>query len=300
MPYISQDTIEAVMEVDIVDVINSFVSLKKRGANYIGSCPFHDEKTPSFTVSKAKGIYKCFGCGKAGHNVRFIMEHENLEFFEAVEYIANSHGIIVEYEGTDIEEYKQKKSRQESLFDLNSLTQQFYKTILMNSPAPLNYLLYERKFTPEIIRKYGLGSAPNSKTALLDYISNSSPSLIPDAKELGLILDGYSGPVDRFHSRIMFPLHNLKGDIVGFSGRQFSESGLDDKKQAKYLNSPESEIFSKSNILYGFYQNKNAIRKAGLVFLEEGYTDVMTSDQVGLMDNGLPAVGTMGTSLTIE
>lgn len=300
MPYISQSTIEDVLETDIVEILRDYVSLEKKGVNYVGLCPFHDEKTPSFTVSPSKGIYKCFGCGAGGNVISFVKKFKNVEFVEAVEIIANKQNIIVDYEGGDVEEYKKQKSRQEQLFELNNIVKDYFKIQLQKNPAPLNYLLDERKISPEMIKKYEIGFSPFSKTALFNYLKINYSSSIEDAKELGLLIDHYDRPFDRFSSRIIFPIKNIRGNIVGFSGRHFSENAVNNKKFAKYLNSPESEIFHKSKELYGLHENLNEIRKQKKVYLQEGYTDLIAMDQLGLIKNGFPSVVSMGTSLTTD
>lgn len=291
---IDQQTIDRIMDAaDIVEVVSDFVSLRKRGVNYIGLCPFHDEKTPSFSVSPSKGICKCFSCGKGGTAVHFIMEHEQMTYYEALRYLAKKYNIeIVERELSDKE--KAAKSLREEMLLINEYAQNFFVETLWNTQEGKNIGLayfYERGFRDDIIKKFGLGYSPESRDALSQKAIKSGYK-----KELlintGLSIENqeHTSIADRFRGRVMFPVYSLSGKVVAFGGRVLRTSD----KVAKYVNSPESEIYHKSNILYGIYQAKSAIVKNDRCFLVEGYTDVLSMHQAGISN----VVASSGTSLT--
>lgn len=278
---------------DIIDVVKDFVNLKKRGANYLGLCPFHNEKTPSFSVSATKGIYKCFGCGKGGNAVNFIMEHEHLTYYEALKFLARKYKIeIVEKEQT-AEELQQQNER-ESLMVATAFAQRFFTETLFNQPEGkaigLSYL-YERGFRDEFIRKFELGYSPEKRDAFTtaalkegykkEYLEKAGLTII---KEQALY--------DRFFGRAIFPIHSLSGKVIGFGGRTLRA----DKNTAKYLNSPESEIYHKSRVLYGLFQARKAIETADKCYMVEGYTDVISLHQSGVEN----VVASSGTSLTVD
>lgn len=292
---ISKETIDKIFNTaQIVDVVNDFVPLKKRGANYIACCPFHDEKTPSFSVSPAKGIFKCFGCGKGGNVVHFVMEHEHLGYFEALKYLGKRYNIEIE-EREETPEEAQKRLRSDSLFAVNQFASQFFQNALNHSQEGRDIgraYFIERQFSPEIIEKFRLGWAPSSRGALSnDALSKGySKEYLVD---VGLSLkDDQSGDLrDRFYDRVIFPIHSISGKVIAFGGRTLKKT----KELAKYINSPESDIYSKSNSLYGIFQAKNAIVKEQKCYLVEGYTDVLSFHQANIEN----CVASSGTSLTV-
>ena len=290
---IDQATIDRIIDTaQIVDVVSDFVSLKRRGANYIGLCPFHNEKTPSFSVSATKNICKCFSCGKGGNPVHFIMEHEQMSFVEALKYLAKKYNIEIE-ERELSEEEKQVQSAREAMIVINSFAQEQFTRNLFDTDEGQNIGLsyfHERGFRNDIIRKFQLGYSFEqrdhfSQTALRngynkDYLLKT-----------GLSMEGQNGQIaDRFRGRVMFPVHSLSGKVLAFGGRILKKND----KLAKYVNSPESEIYHKSNELYGIYFAKGAIIKQDRCFLVEGYTDVLAMHQAGIEN----VVASSGTSLT--
>lgn len=288
---ITAKSIEEVMSaVKIEDVIEDFVNLKRKGTNYTGLCPFHDEKTPSFAVSPSKGIFKCFGCGKGGSALNFIMEHESMSYTEAIRYLANKYRIeLVETQQT--QEEKEAKELSDSLYILNDFARQHYQDQLFNTDegrsVGLSYFK-ERGYLESTIKSFGLGYAPNTKDGF------TQAALKKQFKEEHLKLLGLTTRSDNdfFRSRVMFSIHNLSGKVVALAGRIMTN----DKNQPKYINSPESEIFIKHKILYGIYQAKTAIRKEDECILVEGYTDVITLHQGGIQN----VVASSGTALNKE
>jgi len=277
----------------IEEVIADFVSLKRRGTNYIGLCPFHNEKTPSFTVSPVKGIFKCFGCGKAGNTVNFLMEHEHYTYPEALRFLAKRYHIeIAEEEQTP--EKIQEQNEKETLFLINQFAQQYFEQNLFytedGKAIGLTYL-QERGFREEYIRKFQLGY---SKEGWEDFSSHAvSEGYKPEyLVKTGLSIQKESRLIDRFHGRVMFPIHSASGRIIGFGGRILSA----DKQTAKYLNSPESDIYNKSKSLYGLYYARNSIVAKNNCYLVEGYTDVISLHQAGIEN----VVASSGTSLTTD
>lgn len=292
---IDKETIDKIFDAsDIVEVVSDFVNLKKRGVNYLGNCPFHNEKTPSFTVSPAKGIYKCFGCGKGGNSVNFIMEHEQLSYVDTLKWLAKKYHIEVQEKEESQEEREQKDAR-ESMLIVNTFAQTVFTHNLHESEegraVGLKYFK-ERGFNDHIIKKFELGYCRKTRDAF------STHAITKGYKEKYLIDTGLSikredGTLfDRFNERVIFPIHNLMGRVVGFGGRTLRT----DKNLAKYLNSPESEIYHKSKNLYGLYLAKKAITQNDNVYLVEGYTDVMSMHQAGIEN----VVASSGTALTVE
>ena len=294
---ISKTTISKILDsAQIVDVISDFVSLRRRGANYTACCPFHNEKTPSFSVSPSKGIFKCFGCGKAGNAVNFVMEHEHLTYVEALRFLGRKYGIEVE-EREESEAEIQQRLKSESLLVVTAFAQEFYSNALWNSQRGraigLSYFK-ERGFDEEIIKKFQLGWAPEGRDG-----SMSSAAMRAGYKKefivstgLGIAKEESGDVADRFYERVMFPIHSLTGRIIAFGGRTLRS----DKSVAKYINSPESEIYSKSRSLYGIFFAKSAIARLQKCYLVEGYTDVISLVQAGVEN----VVASSGTSLTSE
>jgi DNA primase len=288
---ISEKSIQEVFDIARVeDIVEEFVSLKRRGSNLIGLCPFHNEKTPSFSVSPSKNIYKCFGCGKGGGPVQFLMEHEQMTFPEAIRYLAGKYQIELE-EDERGEEFDQDLAKRERLLLINQAALEFFKHQLLSTDlgksVGLSYLV-DRGFSKQTIDQFGLGFAPPGGTAL-------TSALIQKGYEKDLIEDlGLStkSGIDFFRDRIMFALHNTTGKVTGFAGRAIKEG----KRIPKYMNSPESEVYIKSKFLYGLFFAKGTIRKEDQCILVEGYTDV-----ISLHDGGVKnAVASSGTSLTEE
>ena len=277
----------------IVDVVSEFVTLRRRGVNYIGLCPFHNEKTPSFSVSPSKGVCKCFSCGKGGNVVHFIMEHEQLTYYEALKWLAKKYGIEVKERELSNEE-KQAQSVRESLFLVNDFANNYFQDILHNhrdgQAIGMSYFR-QRGFRDDIIKKFQLGFSTESRDALFQEAKKKGFNTDYLVKT-GLCYTRDDGQVrDRFWGRVMFPVHTLSGKVVAFGGRVLNTA---DKKVAKYVNSPESEIYHKSRELYGIYFAKQAIVKQDKCFLVEGYTDVISMHQAGVEN----VVASSGTSLT--
>ena len=291
---IPQETVNKILDAaQIVDVVGDFVTLKKRGANHMACCPFHNEKTPSFVVSPSKGIYKCFGCGKSGTAVGFVMEHENLSYTEALKYLAKKYNIeVVEKEET-AEEIAQKQ-RNESLLLVSEYAGKFFQDSLQTPEGQaIGYQYFRsRGLEDDTIRKYGLGWAPVSRKAL------SETARAAGYKEEFLIETGLSiryddgRLVDRFFDRVIFPIHSVSGRVIAFGGRTLKT----DKSVAKYVNSPETEIYVKSRSLYGIWFAKNEISRQDKCILVEGYLDVLSMHQLGIRN----VVASSGTSLTVE
>lgn len=292
---IKPETIEKIMDVvRIEDIVSEFVSLKRRGANLLGCCPFHNEKTPSFTVSPAKGIFKCFGCGEAGNSVHFLMKHEHFSYPEALRYIAKKYNIDIEEEALSPQELE-KQTEREALFNVSEFAQKYFADILFNDDMGkaigLSYF-YERGLTDNIIQRFGLGYCVDEWDNFTKHATSNGYSRNV-LEKTGLTIykdDGKS--YDRFRGRVMFPVYSVSGKVLGFSGRILSS----EKQAAKYVNSPESEIYNKSRTLYGIYQAKGAISKNDLCYLVEGNIDVITLHQAGVENT----VASSGTSLTTE
>ena len=289
---ISQNTIQQILgRLDIIDVIGSFVKLKKRGANYLGLCPFHNEKTPSFTVSPSKELYKCFGCGKAGNTVSFIMEHEKYSYVDALKWLANKYGIEIE-ETFQNDEQRQQMQVADSLYIINAFAQQFFSTQLFDTEegqdVGLSYLK-ERGFREDIIRKFQLGYSPEQRDAFTKeaIAKQYNTELLIKA---GLVANRNDQLTDNYRGRVIFPIHNHSGKVLGFGARILKSND----KAPKYINTPENEIYVKSKILYGSYFARQSIDKADECLLVEGYTDVVSLHQAGIEN----VVASGGTSLT--
>ena len=289
---IDQFTIERIQAAaQIEQVVSDFITLRKRGVNYVGLCPFHDDKTPSFYVSPAKNICKCFACGEGGTPVHFIMKHEQLSYADALKYLAKKYGIEVkETELTD--EEKQMRNDRESMFILNAYAQKTFTANLFEhaegKSVGLSYF-HERGFRDDIIKKFQLGYSLEEKDAFTRQALKAGYNSVY-LEKTGLCITGDNQPgIDRFRGRVMFPVHTLSGKIVAFGGRI-----LKNEKIAKYINSPESEIYHKGNELYGIYFARQAIVKQDRCFLVEGYTDVISMHQAGIEN----VVASSGTALT--
>lgn len=291
---IDRVTVEKILDAaQIVDVIQEFVPLKKRGVNYLGLCPFHNEKTPSFTVSPSKEIFKCFGCGKVGNSVNFIMEHEHLTYPEALKYLAKKYHIeVVEKELTP-EEVEKQNERESLLVVTAYASRQFTENLIHTDEGMTIGLSYfrERGFQQNTLKKFEVGYCFEKRDAF-------SRKAMEDGFKMdfllktGLSIRHEDNVFDRFSGRVMFPIHSLSGQVLGFGGRVLKT----DARTAKYLNSPESEIYHKSRILYGIYQARKAITQEDKCFLVEGYTDVMSLHEAGIEN----VVASSGTSLTQE
>ena len=290
---LDQATIDKITDAaQIQDVVGDYVTLRKRGVNLLGLCPFHNEKTPSFTVSPAKGIFKCFGCGKGGNSVHFIMEHEQISYYEALKYLARKYHIEFQEREFSAEELAIRNDR-ESMFLVNEFAQKHFTSTLHNhidgKSIGLGYFR-ERGFRDDIIQKFQLGYSLDQR----DAFSQSAIKAGYNKEYLvrtGLTLENESGQLtDRFRGRVMFPVHTLSGKVVAFGGRILKK----DDKMAKYVNSPESDIYHKSSELYGIFFAKQSVVRQDRCFLVEGYTDVISMHQSGIEN----VVASSGTSLT--
>ena len=286
MAKIPQNTIDKIRDqADIVDVISREIELKKRGINYFGVCPFHDENTPSFSVSPSKQIYHCFGCGNGGNVFTFIMEFQKLTFFESVKLLADRYNIILEITQSSSlsNEYSFLKKVHESA------TKQFQRNLFSDiGQGPMGYL-EKRNLSKDVIKKFRIGFALDSWNSLLNKISSD---YIGDEQKLmksGLFIRSERGTFDRFRSRIIFPIFHQSGEVIAFGGRDYKKNDI-----AKYLNSPETAIYQKSNTLYGLHITKDAIRKSRYAILVEGYMDLLQLYQAGIE----PVISVSGTSLT--
>jgi DNA primase len=291
---IPRDTIQTIIETARVEeVVSDFVTLRKRGVNMIGLCPFHNEKTPSFTVSPAKGIYKCFGCGKAGNSVNFVMEHEHYTYPEALKFLAKKYNIEIEEEEQTPEQIKELNEK-ESLYAVSAFAQKFFTDQLFNTEEGksigLSYFK-NRDLREHTIEQFQLGYSPDSWDVFTKHALKNGYNLEYLTKS-GLTIDKNGNQFDRFSARIIFPIHNLSGRVIGFGGRILKS----EEKKAKYVNSPESDIYKKSQVLYGIYFAKNAIIKKDNCYLVEGYTDVISLFQAGFEN----VVASSGTSLTTD
>ena len=292
---INKETIQRIMDATrIEEVIGEFVSLKKRGANHIGCCPFHNEKTPSFYVSPSKGIYKCFGCGKSGNAVGFIMDHEHYTYPEALRYLANKYNIPIEEERMT-EEQKERQTERDGLFHVTEFAQKYFADILhndeMGQAIGLSYF-HQRGLSDEIINTFGLGYCLDEWRNFTDHARRNGYS-DEVLEKSGLTIFKEEGKCyDRFRGRVMFPIYSISGRVLGFSGRILSS----EKQAAKYVNSPDSEIYDKSHTLYGIYQARNTISKEDKCYLVEGNVDVVSMHQSGVCNT----VASCGTSLTVE
>lgn len=291
IPY---ETVDRILDTaQIADVVGDFVTLKKRGANYTACCPFHNEKTPSFYVSPSKGIYKCFGCGKSGTAVGFVMEHESLSYVEALKYLAKKYHIEVTEKEETAEEIAQKQ-RNESLLLVSEYAGKFFRDSLQTQEGQaIGYQYFKsRGLEDETIRKYGLGWAPTDRRALSEA-ARAAGYKEEFLTETGLCIRYDDGRlVDRFFDRVIFPIHSVSGRVIAFGGRTLKT----DKTVAKYVNSPSTEIYDKSRSLYGIYFAKNEISRQDKCILVEGYLDVLSMHQLGITN----VVASSGTSLTVD
>src|SRR5690349_8909030 len=289
---ISQNSIQQILgRIDILDVVGAFVKLKRRGTNYLGLCPFHNEKTPSFTVSPAKEIYKCFGCGRSGNTISFIMEHEKYSYVEALKWLANKYGIEIE-ETFQSDEQRQQQQSAESLYIINNFAREFFSKMLFDTEEGQDVgLAYfkERGFREETIRKFQLGYSPEQRDAFTKeaLAKQFNAELL---LKTGLVANRNDQLQDNYRGRVIFPIHNHSGKVLGFGARILKSND----KAPKYINTPENEIYIKSKILYGSYQARQAIDKADECLLVEGYTDVVSLHQAGIEN----VVASGGTSLT--
>ncbi len=291
---ITQTTIQQILNrIDIIDVVGAYVKLKKRGTNYLGLCPFHNEKSPSFTVSPNKEIYKCFGCGKSGNTISFIMEHEKFSYVEALRWLANRYNIEVEETAVSAE-VKQQQQAADSLYILNNFAQQYFSRMLLEDEegqaVGLSYLT-ERGFNREIIEKFKIGFCKEDRAAFVQE------ALAKQYNRDLLIKSGLAALrneelVDNYRGRIIFPVHSTTGKIIGFGARIIKKND----RAPKYINTPENEIYVKSRILYGMYFARQSVDKLDECLLVEGYTDVTSLHQAGIEN----VVASGGTSLTTE
>jgi DNA primase len=291
---ISPQTIQQILSrIDIIEIIGGFVKLKKRGVNYLGLCPFHNEKTPSFTVSPVKEIYKCFGCGRSGNTISFLMEHEKYSYAEALRWLAARYNVEIEEKELS-PELRQQQQIAESLYIINGFAQKFFSEILTGSEegqdVGLSYLK-ERGFNEDIIRKFQLGYSPDQREvfARAAVAAQYNPELLV---KTGLVVLRDDKLVDNYRGRIIFPVHNQTGKIIGFGARIIRTND----RAPKYINTPENEIYVKSKILYGSWLARQAIDKQDECLLVEGYTDVISLHQAGVEN----VVASGGTSLTID
>jgi DNA primase len=291
---IPQETIQQIQNrIDIIEIIGGFVKLKKRGTNYLGLCPFHNEKSPSFTVSPSKEIYKCFGCGKSGNTISFLMEHEKYSYVEALKWLATKYNIEIEETFANPEQRLQQQTA-ESLFIINKFAQEFFANILFTEQegisAGLGYLK-ERDFREETIRKFQLGYCPENGQAFSQAAQKQqyNPELLVKS---GLVVNRDERLVDNYRGRVLFPVHNQSGKVIGFGARLIRKND----RAPKYINTPENEIYVKSKLLYGMYFARQAIDKQNECLLVEGYTDVISLHQAGIEN----VVASGGTSLTVD
>jgi DNA primase len=291
---IPQETIQQIQNrIDIIEIVGGFVKLKKRGANYLGLCPFHNEKSPSFTVSPSKEIYKCFGCGKSGNTISFLMEHEKYSYVEALKWLATKYNIEIEETFANPEQRLQQQTA-ESLFIINKFAQEFFANILFNEQegitAGLGYLK-ERDFREETIHKFQLGYCPENGQAFSQAAQKQqyNPELLVKS---GLVVNRDERLVDNYRGRVLFPIHNQSGKVIGFGARLIRKND----RAPKYINTPENEIYVKSKLLYGMYFARQPIDKQNECLLVEGYTDVISLHQAGIEN----VVASGGTSLTVD
>ncbi|HXB90924.1 MAG TPA: DNA primase [Puia sp.] len=291
---IAQQTIQQILSrIDIIEIVGSFVKLKKRGVNYLGLCPFHNEKTPSFTVSPVKEIYKCFGCGRSGNTISFLMEHEKYSYAEALRWLAARYNVEIEEKELS-PELRQQQQAAESLYIINAFAQQYFSNILFNTEEGqdigLSYLK-ERGFSEEIMRKFQLGYSPDTRDAFA-RTALAAQYNIENLQKSGLVVVRDERPVDNYRGRIIFPVHNQTGKVIGFGARIIKSND----RAPKYINTPENEIYVKSKILYGSWLARQAIDRQDECLLVEGYTDVISLHQAGVEN----VVASGGTSLTID
>ncbi len=289
---IKEDSIKNLLDsISVVDVISDYVQLKKRGKNYVGLCPFHNEKTPSFTVSEEKGMFHCFGCGEGGNTLSFLMKHEKYNFVDAIEELAKKFNVQLDYEDG---RYYEKDIELEKLYDYSRLTARYFYENLTKTNEGENALkyLYQRGLSDNVIKNFGLGYSLSSWEGLVNFIKKNNYETAIFEK-LGLILKREDGNYyDRFRGRIIFPIFSASGRIIAFGGRLLT----DEENQPKYLNSPESRIYIKGKTLYGLFQSKDEIRKKDSTILVEGYMDLIALYQAGFRN----VVASAGTALTSD
>lgn len=294
---IDRETVDRIYAAaNIVDIIGEYVTLKRKGVNYVACCPFHNEKTPSFVVSPSKGLYKCFGCGKGGNAVTFVMDQEATTYVEALKMVAKRYGIEVKEEALTEEEVRRNDDR-ESMFALNGWAAEYFANYLQRETegqsVGLAYFRQKRGMTDATIKKFGLGFCPAKGDRMSkDALAAGYKKEFLLSTGLSLVSDRDGSLYDRFRDRVIFPVHNISGRIVAFGGRTLRT----DKQVAKYQNSPESEIYSKKRELYGLYFAKKAIQQQDFAIMVEGYTDVISMHQAGVEN----VVASSGTSLTTE
>ena len=294
---IDRETVDRIYAAaNIVDIVGDYVTLKRKGVNYVACCPFHNEKTPSFVVSPSKGLYKCFGCGKGGNAVTFVMEQESVSYPEALKMVAKRYGIEVREEALSEEELRRNDDR-ESMFALNGWAAEYFANFLHRDSEGINvglsYFRQKRGLTEATIKKFGLGFCPSKGDRMSqDALTAGYKQEFLLSTGLSLVSERNGGLYDRFRDRVIFPVHNISGRIVAFGGRTLRT----DKQVAKYQNSPESEIYSKKRELYGLYFAKRAIQQQDFAILVEGYLDVISMHQAGIEN----VVASSGTSLTTE
>lgn len=291
---ISQNTIQQILNrIDIVEIVGSFVKLKKRGANYMGLCPFHNEKSPSFTVSGSKEIYKCFGCGKSGNTISFLMEHEKYSYVEALRWLAAKYNVEIEEKEVS-PEVRARQQLADSLFIVNNFARDYFVSTLHETEEGQNVgLSYfeERGFTEETIRKFQLGYCLNLRDAFVREAQHKGYNM-ELLQKTGLVTIRNEQPADNYRGRVIFPIHNQSGKVLGFGARILVKSD----RAPKYINSPENDIYVKSKVLYGTYFARHAIDKQDECLLVEGYTDVVSLHQAGIEN----VVASSGTSLTTD
>ncbi len=291
---ITPQTIQQITSrIDIIDVVGEFVKLKKRGTNYIGNCPFHNEKSPSFTVSPAKEIYKCFGCGKSGNTITFLMEHEKYSYVEALRWLAARYNIEIEETETSPAQ-KMAQQTADSLYAINHFAMDFFTKQYWDTEDGATIAqsyMQHRGFLRPIVEKFKIGYNPSERDSLAKALIQNqfNPELFA---RTGLVVERDGGWQDNYRDRIIFPIHNTTGKIIGFGARQIAKND----RSPKYINTPENEIYIKSRILYGSYFARTAIDKANECLLVEGYTDVVSLHQAGIEN----VVASGGTSLTID
>ena len=290
---IDQATIDRIFDTaKIEEVVGDYVTLKRRGANLIGNCPFHNEKTPSFSVSPAKNIYKCFGCGEGGNPVNFIMKIENLSYYEALKFIAKKYHIEIVEKELNEEQLQQRGERESLMAVTEALQQQFTKNLFEHPEGTSVGLSYfrHRGFHDDIIRRFQLGYALNQRDAYTNEVLKKGYKL-EYLEKIGATIVKEKYNIDRFHGRAIFPIHSISGKVIAFGGRAIKKD-----EQVKYQNSPESDIYHKSNVLYGIFFAKNAIVREKKCYLVEGYADVISMFQSGIENIVAPC----GTALTVE
>lgn len=293
---IDQETIQRIMDAtNLEEVIGEFVSLHKRGGNYIGCCPFHNEKTPSFYVTPSKGIYKCFGCGEAGNAITFLKKHEHYTYEESLRWLANKYHIDIA-EKPLTEEELHRQAERDGLFHVSEFAQKYFADLLYNDEmgraVGLSYF-HGRGLSDEVIKRFGLGYCLDEWSNFTDHALKNGYSLqVLEKTGLTIVKEDTGKQYDRFRGRVMFPIYSISGRVLGFSGRVLTS----EKQAAKYVNSPDSDIYNKSRILYGLYQARAAIAKADKCYLVEGNVDVISMHQSGVENT----VASCGTSLTVE